>query len=95
VEFNEREAQHAGVFLAALGIALVAVPFALQNNEPVRVSFLAWTFRGSLAVVLFVALILGALVSALISVPGIVRSRWTAVDRRGIASAAAARENAA
>jgi uncharacterized integral membrane protein len=63
-------------FLAALAFALVAVLFALQNIVPVRVAFLTWTFEGSLAVVLFVALIVGALVSALVSVPSIVKGRW-------------------
>ncbi len=47
--------------LIALAIALVAVMFALQNIVPVTVAILAWTFEGSLALLLFVALIVGAL----------------------------------
>jgi len=65
-------------FLAALVFALVAVMFALQNIVPVRVAFLAWTFEGSLALVLFVAVIAGAVISMLVSVPNIVKARWTA-----------------
>lgn len=64
-------------FLAALAFALLAVMFALQNIVPVRVTFLTWTFEGSLALILFVALIVGALVSVLISVPNILKGRWT------------------
>jgi hypothetical protein len=50
--------------------------FALQNIVPVTVAFLAWTFEGSLALVLFVALIAGVLVSVLASVPAVVKGRW-------------------
>ena len=57
------------VLLLALAVALVAVLFALQNVVPVTVSFLAWTFEGSLALVLFVALVAGAVVSFLASLP--------------------------
>ena len=65
------------VFLfVALALALVAVMFALQNIVPVTVAFLAWTFEGSLALVLFVALIAGVLVSVLASVPTVVKGRW-------------------
>ena len=67
------------VFLfGALGVALVAVLFALQNIVPVRVAFLTWTFEGSLAVLLFVAFIAGALTSFLASVPTLFRGRRTA-----------------
>ena len=66
------------LFFVALGFALLGVTFALQNIVPVRVAFLIWTFEGSLALVLFVALILGALVSALVSIPAILKGRWTA-----------------
>jgi putative membrane protein len=68
--------------LSALAISLVAVLFALQNIVPVTVAFLGWTFEGSLALVLFVALIVGALISLLASVPTLVRQRWTATHLR-------------
>ncbi len=69
------------VFLfVALAVALVAVVFALQNIVPVTVAFLTWTFEGSLALVLFVALIAGALVSVLASVPTLVKGRWAAAS---------------
>lgn len=64
--------------LAALAAALVAVMFALQNVVPVRVAVLTWTFEGSLALVLFVSLVVGALISFLASLPALIRGRWTA-----------------
>ena len=64
--------------LIALVIALIGVMFALQNIVPVTVAFLTWTWEGSLALVLFVALLGGALVSFLASVPALVKGRWTA-----------------
>ncbi len=68
------------VHLVALAVSLVAVMFALQNNLPVTVAILAWTFEGSLALILFVALIVGALVSVLASVPTVVKGRWAAAS---------------
>ncbi|MBM3668379.1 MAG: LapA family protein [Actinobacteria bacterium] len=68
--------------LAALAFALVAVLFAVQNIVPVRVAFLAWTFEGSLALVLFVAIIVGAVISMLVSVPSLMKARWAASGLR-------------
>jgi uncharacterized integral membrane protein len=71
------------VFLVlALAVALVAVLFALQNIVPVSVTFMTWTVEGSLALVLFVALIVGALVSLLASIPAVVKGRMTATSLR-------------
>jgi uncharacterized integral membrane protein len=67
---------------AALAISFVAVLFALQNIVPVTVTFLGWRFEGSLALVLFVALVAGALISVLASVPTLVRGRWTTTHLR-------------
>ena len=65
------------VFLfLALTIALIAALFAIQNVAPVTVSFVIWTFEGSLAVILFVAVLAGALASGLASIPTIVRGKW-------------------
>lgn len=63
--------------IAAIGFAILASTFALQNNVPVTVSFLAWSFQGSLAVVLLMALAMGALILALVSTPSILKDRWT------------------
>lgn len=57
-------------------VAIGAVVFALQNNLPVVVSIALWSFEGSLALVLLVALGLGALIAGLISSPAMIRRQW-------------------
>jgi len=61
--------------IAALGLAVLTVIFALQNAIPVNVTFLVWEFEGSLALVLMLTFALGASVSSLLSIPAIVRRR--------------------
>ena len=61
--------------IAALGLAILAVIFALQNAIPVGVTFLVWKFEGSLALVLMLTFALGALVSLLVSIPAMVKRR--------------------
>jgi len=56
--------------------AIGAVLFALQNNVPVTVAFALWQFESTLAVVLLVALGLGALIAALVSTPSMLRGQW-------------------
>jgi len=63
-------------------IAIAGVAFALQNSVPVTVSFLIWRFDGSLALILLLALALGALIIALVSTPAALRSRWSANRQR-------------
>lgn len=64
------------LLIIGIGIAIVAVLFAIQNNTPVTVGFLAWSFDGSLALVLLMALGLGALIAGLISSPTVIRGQW-------------------
>ena len=61
----------------ALLIAALAVVFALQNGTPTTVTFLAWTFHGSLALILLIALGVGVLISLLVFLPAWVRDKWT------------------
>ncbi len=72
-----------------LGIvfAIGAVTFALQNSVPVTVVFAFWRYDSSLAVVLLVALGLGALIAALVSTPSVIKGQWTGARlRRQLAS---------
>ena len=66
----------------ALIIAVVAVFFALQNNDPANVKFAVWEFNSSLAFVLLLALLAGALISFLFSLPSNLRARWTIRQQR-------------
>lgn len=64
------------LLILGIGVAIVAVLFAIQNNTPVLVSFLTWSFDGSLALVLLMALGLGVLIAGLISSPTVIRGQW-------------------
>jgi len=69
------------IFLA-LFIAFIAVIFAVQNTLIVTVSFLLWKFNGSLALVLLLAIAVGALISFLASSPALVRGKWSLRNQR-------------
>ena len=56
--------------------AIGAVLFAMQNIAAVTVTLGFWSFEGSLALVLLVALGLGALIAGLISSPAMIRRQW-------------------
>jgi putative membrane protein len=75
--------------LLILGIvfAIGAVTFALQNNVPVIVVLALWRYESSLAVVLLVALGLGALIAGLVSTPSVIKGQWNGARlRRQVAS---------
>ena len=81
--------------LVILGIlvAFGGLVFALQNNVPVTVTFLVWRFDSSLAMVLLLALGLGAVIVALVSTPAALRSQWMlARMRKEIANLKAAKD---
>jgi uncharacterized integral membrane protein len=62
--------------IAAIAAAIVGVAFAMQNNVPVTVDFLLWRFDSSLAMVLLLALALGAIIVALLTTPATLRWQW-------------------
>jgi lipopolysaccharide assembly protein A len=70
--------------LLILGIvfSIGAVTFALQNNIPVTVVLGFWRYDSSLAVVLLVAVCLGALIAALISTPSVIKGQWAGARLR-------------
>lgn len=70
------------MLILGIGFAIGAVAFALQNNVPVTVSFIVWSFEGSLAMVLLLALGLGALIAGLVSSPAMIRRQWTGTRLR-------------
>jgi len=61
-----------------IAFAIGAVMFALQNNVPVTVTLAVWRFDSSLAMVLLLALGLGAIIAGLLSSPTVIRGQWTA-----------------
>jgi len=70
------------LLIFALLIAIVAVIFALQNTAAVTVSFFAWQFHQSLALVLILTVIVGVLIGILTILPGSIRNRWRLSNQR-------------
>lgn len=62
--------------IVGIAFAIGAVVFAMQNIAPVTVMLGFWRFDGSVALVLLVALGLGALIAGLISSPAMIRRQW-------------------
>lgn len=63
--------------IVSLIIAVLAIIFALQNTAITSVTFILWTFTGSLALVLLIALAAGILISFLASLPTLIKDRLT------------------
>ncbi|MBP9710707.1 MAG: LapA family protein [Candidatus Pacebacteria bacterium] len=57
-----------GVFLG-----IISVIFVAQNTDVVTVSFLTWQLEGSLALILFLAIISGALIILLVLLPSFIK----------------------
>lgn len=51
-----------------ISIGLIII-FTLQNTEPVEVNFLFWKSEASLALIIAIILLMGALVGLLFSIP--------------------------
>lgn len=66
----------------SLIIAFVAVIFAVQNNSVVPIRFLIWETEGSLALILFIALVAGALITYLATTPTQIRQRMRISNQR-------------
>jgi putative membrane protein len=66
----------------ALLIAVVIVVFALQNSSIVTISFLAFHYNGSLALILVVVFALGLLAGLLISIPSLFRKSSALREQR-------------
>ncbi len=60
----------------ALIIAIITVFFAIQNTTMVTVYFFIWQFTSSLALILIFSLVIGVLLSLLISIPKIQSRNW-------------------
>ena len=69
-----------GLILALLLIFL-AVAFSLQNAVPITIQFFAWTFEGSLVLVLLTALALGVIISLFASLPSQIKKNRLIVQQ--------------
>ncbi|MFZ2556203.1 MAG: LapA family protein [Minisyncoccia bacterium] len=63
------------IIFLILGVLLgaVSVMFVFQNITPVTISFLMWQMNGSLATVLFLALMTGVFITLLFILPSFIR----------------------
>jgi putative membrane protein len=66
----------------ALVLMGVTIIFAVQNTATTMVRFLTWQTEGSLALVLLVAVAVGALISFFFSLPTHARDKWTVRSQR-------------
>jgi putative membrane protein len=57
-------------------VAGIAVIFAAQNAKPISINFFGNTTEISLAIALLISMLLGALVSILVFLPSLGRSKW-------------------
>ncbi|SDA20400.1 Uncharacterized integral membrane protein [Nitrosospira sp. Nsp18] len=64
------------LLIVGIAAAIAAVAFALQNSIPVTVTLGLWTFDSSLAMVLLLAIGIGAIIALLVSWPGIIKNVW-------------------
>lgn len=66
------------IFFIILGIALgvISVVFVSQNTDVVTVSFLTWQFDGSLALILLLTLISGAVMTLLVLMPSFIKDAF-------------------
>ena len=62
-------------FVFLLIILIFVTVFAIQNAGNVTVQFLKWRMDFSLALILFVTLLIGALIAVLLSLPSYVRAK--------------------
>jgi putative membrane protein len=70
------------LLILALVVAVLAVIFAVQNTATVTLAFLAWRINGPLALVLLVALAVGALISLLASLPTLIKGRLRVASQK-------------
>ena len=62
--------------LFSIAVAIFAIVFALQNGGQTTVTFLGWSFEGSLALVILISVASGVVISSLASLPPLFKSRW-------------------
>ncbi len=63
------------VMIFSLIIAVFAVMFAMQNTATVTLKFFVWTFESPLALLLIIALTIGAAITSFLTLPGWFKSK--------------------
>ncbi|MDD5129359.1 MAG: LapA family protein [Candidatus Omnitrophota bacterium] len=55
-------------WIVIVTILIILIVFTAQNYEPVQIRFLAWSFKSSLAVTIFISLVIGFLTGLLMGI---------------------------
>jgi uncharacterized integral membrane protein len=55
-----------GILVFVVFIIAVVTIFSVQNASPVAVKFLSWNFPASLAIVIFLSTLIGAIIGAIV-----------------------------
>ena len=63
------------LILGAL-LGILSLMFVFQNITPVTVTFMTWQMEGSLAVMLFLAMLSGVAITLLLLLPSLVRDQF-------------------
>lgn len=61
--------------IAGLVLSVLLLIFVLQNSHPVELHFLLWQFNGSLALILFLTIIVTLIISLLVAIPYSIKKR--------------------
>ncbi len=69
------------LLLIVAAIITIVVIFSIQNAAPVIVTFFFWKFEASLAIVVFLSLVAGVLITLII---GYLGSIWRYLRRRAL-----------
>lgn len=64
------------LLIFSLIISILAVIFAVQNNQQVTVSFLFWSYTGSSALIIILSVLTGVLISLLAGLPSMAKNSW-------------------
>jgi lipopolysaccharide assembly protein A len=62
--------------MIGLIIGAISVVFVLQNIFPVTITFMFWEATTSLAIIILFAILIGFLLSVLLSIPGVVKNMF-------------------
>lgn len=63
------------ILVPVLIIVLIVAIFSAQNSAPVAINFLLWQFQASLAIVIFLCVLAGAAIGAIVGLVAKMRRR--------------------
>ena len=71
------------LFIIGIILGAAVVIFALQNLAPVMVTFLGWSFEGSIALIVILSLFAGIVISLLFSLSSFIKGMITESKLKG------------